>query len=170
MIFVTVGTHHQGFDRLLRTVETAVASMSEEVMAQLGGSRHFPPFDHIFHYCSYEEIVAHYRRARVIVTHAGAGALLLALQMAKPTIVMPRRAEYGEVFDHHQVELTTALAKRRLVTHVETPEELRVALLDTPTPPVYEPTSRLSNALGAVIRDFAGVGPLSKKGNDPEVS
>jgi UDP-N-acetylglucosamine transferase subunit ALG13 len=41
-------------------------------------------------------------RARLVVTHAGIGTVAQAIVRGKPTVVVPRKAELGEVGDNHQ--------------------------------------------------------------------
>ncbi len=36
MIFVTVGTHHQGFDRLVQAADELAAELDEQVVIQRG--------------------------------------------------------------------------------------------------------------------------------------
>ena len=45
--------------------------------------------------------------ADAIIAHAGMGTILTALEMGKPLLVMPRRAELGEHRNDHQ--LATAM-------------------------------------------------------------
>jgi UDP-N-acetylglucosamine transferase subunit ALG13 len=49
-------------------------------------------------------------QARVVVTHAGAGSLLTALERGRRILAIPRVAALGEAVDDHQKELCEALA------------------------------------------------------------
>jgi len=52
------------------------------------------------------------RDAQVIVSHAGMGSILTALELGKPIVVIPRRANLGEHRNDHQV--ATAVRMREL--------------------------------------------------------
>ncbi len=126
MIFVTVGTNEQAFDRL---VDAAGRLSGEEPVVVQYGSAHLatvPPG-----WCDYlpfADMSTMMQRARCIVAHAGVGSILLAHRSGKRPIVMPRRHELGEAVDDHQVVLATRLASRGLVTVVNDVEELRGAV------------------------------------------
>jgi UDP-N-acetylglucosamine transferase subunit ALG13 len=68
------------------------------------------------------------RRARVVVTHAGVGSVMVALANGKRPIVVPRRKAFGEAVDDHQLQLGRRFAEADLVTLVERPEDLADAL------------------------------------------
>ncbi|MGI8660160.1 MAG: glycosyltransferase, partial [Thermoleophilaceae bacterium] len=115
MIFVTVGTHHQRFDRLL----DALGALDGDLVVQHGPgapprgvavARDFMPFD---------EMLARFREADVVVTHAGVGSILCATREGHVPLVVPRRADLGEHVDDHQLELTRALAARGSVIAVD---------------------------------------------------
>ncbi len=61
----------------------------------------------------FDEAVAH---ADAVITHAGIGTLLGLLEAGVKPIVVPRRAEFGEHVDDHQLQAARALAERGLVT------------------------------------------------------
>lgn len=123
MIFVTVGTHGQPFERLLAQVgrlpelDRVVIQYGPGAPPQgVGRAAAFMPFGEI------EECLA---AADVVVTHAGVGSILCARRAGHVPIVVPRYHELGEHVDDHQVELTAALAGRGEVVPVWRDEELR---------------------------------------------
>lgn len=109
MIFATVGTHTSGFDRLVRAVDEYAALRHESVLIQYGHSKYRPVNAEGFPFCSSEEMQTHYRSARVVVAHAGAGTLIEALKTNATVIVLPRLKQYQEHMDDHQIELASAL-------------------------------------------------------------
>jgi UDP-N-acetylglucosamine transferase subunit ALG13 len=71
--------------------------------------------------------------ARIVVAHAAAGTVIIALRHGKPLIVAPRLQRYGEVLDDHQLQLAAALAATgQAITVTEpTPAALRIAIEQT---------------------------------------
>lgn len=106
MIFVTVGTHQQPFDRLLGALPRLGA---EELVVQCGYG-HPPAGIAAVPFMPFEDIVAGMRRAERVVTHAGVGTVLLAIRYGHTPVVVPRLRRHAEHVDDHQVEFTRALA------------------------------------------------------------
>ena len=52
--------------------------------------------------------------ADVVVAHAGVGAALAALEVAKCPVLIPRRASFGEHVDDHQSQIARELSARGL--------------------------------------------------------
>ena len=67
-------------------------------------------------------------RARVVVTHAGVGSVLVALGAGKRPVVVPRRGRFGEAVDDHQVDFARRFEQAGLVTLVEDADGLEDAL------------------------------------------
>jgi UDP-N-acetylglucosamine transferase subunit ALG13 len=126
MIFVSVGTHEAPFDRMLRAVYEL--DLGEELIVQHGPSAVRCERAREAEYLPFEEVVDHIRRARAVVMHAGVGSMMISLARGKRPIVMPRRREFGEHVDDHQVELARRLQASGLVTCVEDGESLAQAL------------------------------------------
>lgn len=104
MIFVTIGTAPQGFDRLIKGMDEISANIDEKVIMQIGGSKFIPLNAEYFRITSRENIKKYYREARIIVSHAAAGTILMANSFDKSPILVPRMSKYGEHVDDHQVE------------------------------------------------------------------
>ena len=128
MIFVTVGTHTTGFNRLIDAVDAWAATANEEVVAQVGSSTSEPSHCRWFRFASPEEIDRLMAEARIVVTHAGAGSLLRAIQAGCTVVAVPRRAVHGESLDDHQFELCEALGEAGLVRPALDVEKLPAAL------------------------------------------
>lgn len=111
MIFVCVGTQ-LAFDRLIVAVDQwAGAEPGREVFAQIGPSRLRPR--HIQHaeFVSPKECSERMTGADAVVAHAGIGTILTALELGKPLLVMPRRAEFGEHRNDHQLATARRFAE-----------------------------------------------------------
>ncbi len=126
MILVAVGSSAIPFDRLLEAVDSF--DPGEPVVVQRGPSNVLPRRATVVDYLAFEEIVEHVERARVVVTHAGVGTILLSLTKGKRPIVVPRLRMYGEAVDDHQLELARRLHDEDVVTLAEDLAELPAAV------------------------------------------
>lgn len=135
MIFVTVGTHHQPFDRLL----DAVAALGrDDVVVQHGHSSAPRGVAEAVPFLPFADIEAKMHAADAVVTHAGVGSILLALRCGHTPIVVPRLRRHGEHVDDHQAELTDALAGRGVVVALDDVTELGPVL---ESPPARRPAA-----------------------------
>lgn len=127
MIFVTVGTNEARFDRLLEMV--AQCSFHEHLVVQHGHSTPiYLPNATLVDFMSFEGMIETIREARLVVTHAGVGSVMVALANDRRPIVVPRRKSFGEAVDDHQLQLGRRFAEGGMVTLVETQEALADAL------------------------------------------
>ena len=115
MIFVTVGTHEQPFDRLVEKMDKLVADgvIQEPVMIQTGYSTYEPKHCSFQKLLPYPEMERYIREARIIITHGGPASFISALQVGKIPIVVPRRSDLNEHVNDHQVEFSRAVAQRK---------------------------------------------------------
>lgn len=115
MIFVTLGTHEQPFDRAVDVVGE-LETTGEEMLIQHGST----PARQDMHnaewvkYLEWDALTASMRHAEVVVTHAGVGSAVTAIRAGKKPIMVPRLARFGEHVDDHQLELAQRLAEREL--------------------------------------------------------
>ena len=114
MIFVTVGTHEQPFNRLIKEVDDLVAdkSIKEKVIIQTGFSTYIPKHCEPHKMMSYDEIQEALKNARMVITHGGPSSFIEALQFGKIPIVVPRQEKFHEHVNNHQVDFTKLIAKR----------------------------------------------------------
>lgn len=128
MIFLTVGTQLP-FDRLVRAVDKwAGDSGAPEVFAQIGDTPYRPAHMKWAPYLPATEFRRRIAAARLIVSHAGMGNLLAALEARKPLIVMPRRAALNEHRNDHQLATAKRLRQLPGVTVAEDESELAATL------------------------------------------
>ena len=115
MIFVTVGTHEQQFDRLVRCVDRlkAEGKITEEVMIQTGFSSYEPKACKWSKLCSYQEMNEYMDQARIVITHGGPSSIMMALQRGKIPIVVPRQKRYEEHVNDHQVEFSRFIKEKQ---------------------------------------------------------
>ena len=121
MIFVTVGTHSQAFDRLVKAMDDLASTIEETVVIQRGSTDYRPLYAENFTWTTGQHMEQLTRDARVVVTHAAAGAIILCLRYNKPIIAVPRRQCHDEHFDDHQLQIATALSATGRVVVVSEP-------------------------------------------------
>lgn len=128
MIFVTVGTHNQGFERLVKKADEIAKGIDEDIIIQRGHTAYKPVNASFFDFASRDEMRRSVEKARVVVSHGGAGSIIFALGAGKPLVVVPRLKAYEEHVNDHQLELAKALEKEGKVRAVDDIEELEAAL------------------------------------------
>ena len=111
MIFVTIGTTPYSFNRLIKEMDLIAANIDEKVIMQIGVSEYIPENAEYFRITSRENIKKYYKDARVIISHAAAGSILMAFKYNKIPILVPRMKKYGEHVDDHQLEGARELEK-----------------------------------------------------------
>jgi UDP-N-acetylglucosamine transferase subunit ALG13 len=127
MIVVTTGTNEWAFDRLVRMA--AGVAGDEELFMQYGSSTEPHGAGTWVDFLPFEELEARMRAARVVISHAGVGSVMLARRCGHRPIVLPRLGKLGEAVDDHQVELGRRLHAAGLVTFVEDEAEMAAAVL-----------------------------------------
>ena len=114
MIFVTVGTHEQPFNRLIECVDNLKRDgiITEDVIMQIGYSTYEPQFCTWRKLYPYQEMLRLVEQARIVITHGGPSSFIMPLQIGKIPIVVPRRHEFNEHVNDHQVAFAKAVAER----------------------------------------------------------
>ena len=153
MIFVTVGTGI-GFQRLIVKMDEIAGRIDEEVIFQIGATQYKPKYGEYFDFCEESSILEYIKRARVVVTHAGAGTVLNLLFLGKNVILFPRFKKYGECLDDHQLELTKMLSEKGQAVAVYDTDDLESAIksIDGAVPNTPD---RNSGLLAFLKRQFA---------------
>jgi UDP-N-acetylglucosamine--N-acetylmuramyl-(pentapeptide) pyrophosphoryl-undecaprenol N-acetylglucosamine transferase len=132
-VVVTLGTQAgYSFARALRAVKARLAevcapdveilwqaSADDMTAAGVSGRSLFPP----------SELRAAQREADLVVTHAGVGSALTALETGRCPLLLPRRRSFGEHTDDHQVGIAEELAARGLAVHREVADVDAAALV-----------------------------------------
>jgi len=106
LIFLTVGTQLP-FDRLVRSVDEWCARHDHhEIFGQIAAqnSESYTPKNFSWQaFLTPEDIEKRFKDARIIVGHAGMGTIISALTHRRPLLMLPRRAEFGEHRNDHQL-------------------------------------------------------------------
>ena len=126
MIFVTVGTHEQQFDRLIRQIDLLKESnlIKEDVFIQTGYSDYKPRFCEYKDMIGYEEMDSYVKKANIVITHGGPGSIMLPFKYGKVPIVVPRQVDFEEHVDNHQKIFAEFLENRNKIIAVYDIENL----------------------------------------------
>lgn len=129
-VVVTLGTHPRyAFPRLLnRLVDILPPGL--DVLWQVGATRIERMPDGARAQVPPAEMRAAMRDADVVISHAGVGSALAAMQAGRRPLYVPRRRAYGEHVDDHQVAIAHELEKRDLVVAREA-DQVTFADLET---------------------------------------
>jgi beta-1,4-N-acetylglucosaminyltransferase len=127
MIFVTVGTHSQPFDRLVKAMDILAIDNPEEIIIQYGASTYVPEHATKIQWGSGVAIEDLIDKSRVIVGHTGSGTIINAVLKEKPLVLVPRLKQFGEHIDDHQKQLARIYAEkgRAIVVYNVTPELMK---------------------------------------------
>lgn len=110
MIFVTVGTHEQQFDRLIKKIDELALEVDCEIVLQKGYSNYkCKNVKTEYELISFQEMKSYMEKCEVIITHGGPGSIFLPLSLGKKPIVVPRLKQFEEHVDNHQKDFAMRL-------------------------------------------------------------
>lgn len=120
MIFVTFGTHEHGFDRLVKEIDRLKGAneITEDVFIQGTMGKYCPEYCTFKDMLGYEDFCSKIRQARIVITHGGAGSIMMSFHYGKIPIVVPRMHKFGEHVDDHQVRFAEKLESEGAVLAV----------------------------------------------------
>lgn len=115
MIFVTVGTHEQPFDRLIKKMDSLKKQglVDDDVVMQTGFSDFVPSNCKYEKFFGHDEMEDYVKKARIVITHGGPSSFIMPLQIGKIPIVVPRQEEYNEHVNNHQVDFVKQVEGRQ---------------------------------------------------------
>jgi UDP-N-acetylglucosamine transferase subunit ALG13 len=126
LVFVTVGTDHHPFDRLVAWADAWMAAGRHggaPCLIQTGTSKapaHAPWRD----YVRYDEMCAAMSRAAAVVCHGGPATIMDARRLGRVPIVVPRSADLGEHVDNHQQRFARRMSELGVIHLAGSQEEL----------------------------------------------
>lgn len=105
MILVLCGTQKQSFDRLWAQLRPLMPHYDLRIQAGHNPWEGNPPHLQVVSFIPPSQLSQWIQEAELIITHAGAGSMIQALQAQKKVIAVPRLAKYHEHVNDHQLEL-----------------------------------------------------------------
>ncbi|MFH8038992.1 MAG: glycosyltransferase [Candidatus Aenigmatarchaeota archaeon] len=113
MIYVTVGGHPGDFTRLIKTIDDVSVFFNEEFIIQKGYTKYKPKNCKYFDFVVYSDGENFIKNAKLVISHAGAGTIILSRKYNKPIIIFPRLRKYKEHVNDHQLEICKELEKTK---------------------------------------------------------
>ncbi|WP_072542380.1 PssE/Cps14G family polysaccharide biosynthesis glycosyltransferase [Bacteroides mediterraneensis] len=111
MIFATIGTQAP-FDRFVKMLDELCKDTEEEVICQTIQTNYQAQNIKTVDFLPPDEFDQYFKKARLIIAHAGMGTIISALKQKKPIIIVPRLASLKEHRNDHQ--MATAMRMHEL--------------------------------------------------------
>ena len=114
MIFVTVGTHEQSFERLVKKVDDLKRDkvIDEDVVIQKGYTDYEPQYCESYKLVGYNDMQEYLKSARIVITHGGPASFIALLSIGKIPIVVPRQKNFNEHVNNHQKDFVEQVVAR----------------------------------------------------------
>ncbi len=135
MIFVTLGTQDKEFPRLLRQIEKEIknGNIQEEVIVQRGYTKYSSKYMKMLDLVSTEEFKKLVKDCDLLITHGGVGSILEGIKQNKKIIAVPRKKEYKEHTNNHQLQILKEFASLSYIIAIEDVKDLSKALEQSKT-------------------------------------
>ncbi len=113
MIFVTA-SKGLFFERLIKKADEISAQYSIEIVVQ-GGYEYQPESKQLTYFTTLprEQFEEYFENAKLVISHAGIGNIIMARQKQKPMVIVPRQKSLGEHYNDHQLEIAKKLEKQK---------------------------------------------------------
>lgn len=113
MVFITLGTQGNQFQRCLKMVEDLIDELhpNQEFIAQLGNTKYKSDKIQCLDFVTEADFKELIGKADIVITHAGSGALFSAIKQGKKTIAVARLHKFKEMANDHQTELVRKLTE-----------------------------------------------------------
>mgnify|MGYP004537269415 FL=1 len=144
MILVLLGTQNNSFHRLLEEVEKNIEdkTIKEEVIVQAGYTKYESNKMKIMDLMSKEQLSKFQDEASLIITHGGVGSIVSSIEKSKKVIAVPRKHEYGEHVNNHQIQIVKDFNDKGYIIGIENVEDLKGAIIKSK---IFEPVKYQPN-------------------------
>jgi len=151
---VTVGTHNQGFDRLVKKADILAKKLKEEIIIQKGHTKYSPVNCRHFDFADQNKFEKLCKEASIVITHGGVGSIITPLKMGKRIIVVPREKRFGEHTDDHQIQITKELERGKRIIAVYNINNLEEAIKNAKKqkPNAFDGRGKIQ----FIVREFLG--------------
>ena len=157
MILVTLGTQDNSLERLLKEIEHLIEKgiIKDEVVVQAGNTKYKSNKMKIIDFVPQKELVEYINKSSYIITHGGVGSITEALRQNKKVIAIPRKKEYKEHVNNHQIQIVENFNMQGFIIGIKDVEELENAINKIPN---FKPNKYKTNTQNIIkiIEDFIG--------------
>lgn len=124
MIYITVGSHPNGFDELIKIFDSiAFENSSLKIIAQIANGKYKPKNFEYFDFLSRDKHLSLLKKSEFIVTHGGLASIAESSLFEKKIIVYPRK-----IYVHDQVSSANLLNKFYSFRLVSSKDEIEFSL------------------------------------------
>lgn len=158
MIFVTVGTHEQGFDRLVKEVDRLKKEqlIEDKVFIQKGYTAFTPQCCDYCDFLSHDSMTQYMLEADMVICHGGPATFMQALALGKKTIIVPRLKQFQEHVNNHQLDFLQHISREQIgVTIVTDIIELRQKISEADSLTIFQTnTAQFCKSLSQLIDEL----------------
>ena len=157
MILVMLGTQDNSFERLLKEIEHLIETgiIQEEGIVQAGNTKFESKKMKIIDFVSQKELEEYINKSSYVITHGGVGSITEALKQNKRIIAVPRKEEYKEHVNNHQIQIVENFNEQGFIIGIQDVKELENAIKMIPN---FKPNKYKSNTQNIlkIIEEFIG--------------
>jgi UDP-N-acetylglucosamine transferase subunit ALG13 len=146
MIFVTIGTQIP-FDRFIKAVDEIAETINETFVVQALNGKYLPRNFKTVRFFAPDDFDKIMQEARLIVSHAGTGTILSAIDYEKPIIIFPRLTSLGEHRNDHQIATAMAINEKGYTYVAYDKKQLKDLLCSRDLVPLKRKTEQPSNKI-----------------------
>jgi len=146
MIFVTIGTQIP-FDRFIKAVDEIAGTINEIFVVQSLNGKYEPKNFKTVEFIAPDEFNKIMQEARLVVSHAGTGSILSAIDYEKPIVIFPRLASLGEHRNDHQMATAMAINEKGYAYVAYDKKQLKDLLCSKDLIPLKRKNDRMPNKI-----------------------
>jgi len=158
MIFATVGTQLP-FDRLVDALRYVVDSEQVHIFAQTINNNmrynSIGTLECVETLCP-SDYDQHFLSADVVISHAGIGSIISASRFQKPIILIPRRFDFGEHRNNHQLDTVEKFSNVPGIYVAENPFDL-LSLIKSQLRSLDIPSDKNSSLVSGLRKYIHGI-------------
>ena len=169
MILVILGTQDKPFVRLLEAVDREIKKgvIKDKVIVQAGQTEYHSDNMEIFDLLPAPEFEKLIKKANLIITHGGVGTILSGIKNKKKIIAVPRRAEFKEHHNDHQMQIVNEFSKEGYIIELKDLNKLEEAIKNSEkfVPKRFESnTNNMIKLIENYIEDTNNISWLNRRG------